>query len=161
MTKSKRSGLKMQNILVPTDFSEPSKKALRYAISFAGQFGARITLLHVVEPMILPYEEYPLRELILNDKGLVKAARETLRRLCHHERIDAFLLQKGIVRLGSPSEEITNTARDLQVDLIIIATHGYTGLKHIFIGSTTERVVRHAPCPVLVVRENEREFVSG
>ncbi len=161
MTKPKQLGLKMQNILVPTDFSEPSKKALRYAISFAGQFGARITLLHVVEPMILPYEDYPLRQLILNDKGLVKAARETLRSLCRHEKIDVSLLRKRLVRLGSPSEEIANTARDLQADLIIIATHGYTGLKRIFIGSTTERVVRRAHCPVLVVRKNEREFIFG
>ena len=161
MKKPKQLGLKMQNILVPTDFSEPSNKALRYAISFAGLFGARITLLHVVEPMILPYNDYPLGQLILDDKGLVKAARETLHHLCRHEKIDDFLVQKRLVRVGSPSEEITNTARDLQADMIIIATHGYTGLKHIFIGSTTERVVRHAPCPVLVVRKKEREFISG
>ena len=160
MKKPKRSELKLQNILVPTDFSKPSRKALRYAISFAGQFAARITLLHVVEPRILPYDEYPLRELILDDKELMKAARATLGRLCRDERIDSFLLRERLIRLGSPSEEIANAARELQVDLIIIATHGYTGLKHIFIGSTTERVIRHAPCPVLVVREKEREFVA-
>ena len=88
MKKAKQLGLKMQIILVPTDFSEPSNKALRYAISLAGQFGARITLLHVVEPMILPYNDYPLRQLILDDKGLVKAARETLHHLCRREKID-------------------------------------------------------------------------
>ena len=62
-------------------------------------------------------------------------------------------------RLGVPYEEIVDVATELAVDLIVIATHGYTTLKHFLLGSTTERVVRLAPCPVLVVREGERDFV--
>ena len=62
-------------------------------------------------------------------------------------------------RLGVPYEEIVDVAKELAVDLIVIATHGYTALKHFLLGSTTERVVRLAPCPVLVVREGERDFV--
>ena len=62
------------------------------------------------------------------------------------------------MRRGVAFEEIGNAARELSSDLIVINTHGYTGLKHVMVGSTAERVIRHAPCPVLVVREHEREF---
>jgi universal stress protein A len=62
-------------------------------------------------------------------------------------------------RPGVPYEEIVNVATELAVDLVVIATHGYTALKHFLLGSTTERVVRLAPCPVLVVREQERDFI--
>jgi nucleotide-binding universal stress UspA family protein len=64
-----------------------------------------------------------------------------------------------VVRLGHPYQEITDAARELKVDLIVISTHGYTGLKHVLLGSTAERIVRHAPCPVLTVREKEQDFV--
>ena len=63
-------------------------------------------------------------------------------------------------RLGTPYEEIVKVAEAVEVDLIVIATYGYTGLKHFLLGSTAERVVRLAPCPVLIVREQERDFVS-
>jgi nucleotide-binding universal stress UspA family protein len=63
------------------------------------------------------------------------------------------------IRIGHPPNEINKAAKDLDVDLIIIATHGYTSWRHLCIGSTAERVVRSAPCPVLVVREKEHEFV--
>ncbi len=161
ITKLNRAGLKMQNILVPTDFSEPSRKALRYAVSFAEEFGARITLLHVVKPVIPTHEDYPIRRVIQDDKSLVSGAENALGQLCQREGINPGWIRKALVRLGAPSEEIMKVARESQVDLIVIGTHGYTGLKHIFAGSTTERVVRHAPCPVLVVRDEEREFLSA
>lgn len=63
-------------------------------------------------------------------------------------------------RLGTPYEEIVKVAKERGVDLIVIATHGYTGLKHFLLGSTAERVVNVSPCPVLVVRQEERDFVS-
>jgi nucleotide-binding universal stress UspA family protein len=69
------------------------------------------------------------------------------------------MIQTLQVRHGRAFQEIAEAARSLPADLIIIATHGYTGIKHALLGSTTERVVRHAPCPVLVVREGGREFV--
>ena len=67
---------------------------------------------------------------------------------------------KTLVRTGSPADEIVDAAKEMGVDLIILSTHGRTGLKHLLLGSMTENVVRRAPCPVLVVREREREFVS-
>jgi universal stress protein A len=68
------------------------------------------------------------------------------------------LLKDVVVQVGTAFEVITNTARDCEIDLIVLTTHGKTGLKHVFMGSTAERVVRHAPCPVLVVRKCEHEF---
>ena len=73
--------------------------------------------------------------------------------------IDPKLLKDVLVQVGSAFEVITNIARDYEIDLIVLTTHGKTGLKHVFMGSTAERVVRHAPCPVLVVRKHEQEFL--
>jgi universal stress protein A len=147
--------IKLTSILVPIDFSKISQKALDYAVPFAKQFGARITLLHAIEPP--PYARdpayFPMRE------GLpIEALKRELDNLAK-ETIEPGLLNEVIVQLGTPFEVITNVARDSRADLIIITTHGHTGLRHVFMGSTAERVVRHAPCPVFVVREHEHEFV--
>jgi nucleotide-binding universal stress UspA family protein len=151
--------IKLKSILVPVDFSPPAQKALDYARSFAEQFGATVTLLYVVEPAVYPTE-----------LGYVPAEIDTLYRTMHESAVKklAALAEKQIppsmgvqtlVRIGQPHRAITEAAKELDVDLIVIATHGYTGLKHTFLGSTTERVVRHAPCPVLTVREREHDFV--
>jgi nucleotide-binding universal stress UspA family protein len=76
-----------------------------------------------------------------------------------HQEIGDGSKGETIVQMGEPYKEIINIAKARKVDLIIIATHGYTGMKHMMLGSTAERVVRQAPCPVLVVREKEKEFV--
>lgn len=146
----------VREILVPIDFSEASKKALQYAVPFAEQFGARLTLLYVVEPVNVPDFVSPL--LMENDR-VVKVAKGKLDLLCKQKAIDPRLVRKTLVRTGTPFQEITGAARTLKVDLIIIATHGRTGVKHALLGSTAERVLRHAPCPVLTVREREHEFV--
>jgi nucleotide-binding universal stress UspA family protein len=148
----------MKSILVPIDFSAESRKALAYAVRFADQFGARIILQHVVEPVALPdfAKSFPL--LMENDK-VMALAKGKLEHVAKEEAIPPKLLDKVLVSHGSPFQEIANSARTLKADMIIISTHGYTGLKHALLGSTTERVVRHAPCPVLVVREHEHEFV--
>lgn len=151
--------LNIRSILVPIDFSPASEKALAYAVPFARQFGAKLTLLHVVEPIATPdfASSFPLA--IENDK-LMAECRRHLDGVIRHLEIDPKLIEKTLVRSGRTFHEITDAARTLKADLIIISTHGYSGLKHILLGSTTERVVRHAPCPVLVVRPSEREFVA-
>lgn len=152
--------LKLKKILVPVDFSDFSKKALHYALPFAEQFDASITLLHVVEPVIYPVD-YAVVPPAMEDANLALAreAREKLARL-GQENIEAnHLRAETIVVTGHPYQEITRIAKERNIDLIILATHGYTGLKHVYLGSTAERVVRHAPCPVLTVRDREREFV--
>jgi nucleotide-binding universal stress UspA family protein len=149
--------LKIKSILVPIDFSETSKKALVYAVRMAEQFGAKIVLLNVVEPIATPDMAY--HPLMLEPEKARQVARERLDTVCRRARLSGRLFDKIVVRHGSPFTEITEAARTLKVDLIILTTHGYTGLKHVFMGSTAERVVRHAPCPVLIVREKEHEFV--
>ncbi|HTD65875.1 MAG TPA: universal stress protein, partial [Candidatus Limnocylindria bacterium] len=79
-------------------------------------------------------------------------------RLIEKEGIRPALIKSTVVRNGVPFHEIAQAAATLKIDLIVISTHGYTGLKHVLLGSTAERVVRHAPCPVLVVRKEERDF---
>jgi nucleotide-binding universal stress UspA family protein len=146
-------------VLVPYDFSPPANKALHYGVSFARQFGAALALLHVLEPAIYPTElGYVPPEITTLHESLSATARKKL-----DEAIQAQL-PEGLqvtaqVRVGVPYREITAAAKELNADLIVIATHGYTGLKHVLLGSTAERVVRHAPCPVLTVREREHDFV--
>src|SRR6266511_1213458 len=144
--------LHIKSILVPIDFSPPSKKALDYAVTLARQFKAKLTLLHVVEPVATPdfAASFPL--VMENDK-LMAAAKNELERAVKSARIPRGIVEKILVRFGRSFHEIADAARTRKVDLIVISTHGYTGLKHALLGSTTERVVRHAPCPVLVVRQ--------
>lgn len=143
--------LRIQTILVPTDFSEPSVKALRYAKELAEQFDAKLILLHVIEP-IGPTPDFATNPLVLDPGALMESAQEGLRKFAVKEGIEEA---SAHVRHGVPYDEISQAANELRADLICIATHGYTGLKHMFMGSTAERVVRHAPIPVLVVRADK------
>ncbi len=154
-----RAKLRIRSILVPVDFSTPSIKAVHYAAAFAEQFGAKLTLLHVVEPLGSAEFTAAFPLVIENDK-LVRLSEDKLLNLSAKLGIDRRLIEKTLVRTGVPFNEITNAARTLKADLIIIATQGNTGLKRLMLGSTTERVVRHATCPVFVLREREREIVQ-
>ena len=150
--------LSLKRILVPTDFSPLSKKALQYAQRFAENFHAEVILVHVIEPEVTPaFDGYMISPppMLNSSDASEKKALKTLAmkvRMAGVERVESN------VRRGLASHEIVDAARDFNVDLIVIATHGYTGWKHFCIGSTAERVVRAAPCPVLVVREKEHEF---
>lgn len=140
----------LERILVPVDFSNASRRALKYALPLARQAGAKIVLLYVVEPIATPaFAYYPLA--MENDEA-VAAGYEQLKKLCAQEKIESALIEKTLVRHGVPYHEITQAARTLKADLIVIATRGNTGLKHVLLGSTAERVVRHATCPIFVVR---------
>ena len=144
--------LGIKSILVPIDFSPPSKKALDYAVAVARRFKAKLTLLHVVEPVATPdfAASFPLA---MENDELVATAKKHLGKVVKAARIPRAIVEKVLVRFGRSFHEIADAARTRKVDLIIISTHGYTGLKHALLGSTTERVVRHAHCPVLVVRQ--------
>ena len=146
------SPFRIKSILVPLDFSQPSMKALDHAVSLARQFKAKLTLLHVVEPVATPdfAASFPLA---MEDDELMASAKKELEGSIKTARIPRGMVEKVLVRFGRSFHEIAGAARSRKVDLIIISTHGYTGLKHALLGSTTERVVRHAPCPVLVVRQ--------
>jgi nucleotide-binding universal stress UspA family protein len=159
-TSRKPLKIDLNRILVPIDFSEHSKKALRYAIPFAKQFNASIDLLYVVEPTIYPADfsfgqvGFPNVEDELRQRGA-----EELDALLRKE-IGRQVPAKKVIRTGKAFYEIDQYAREEGVDLIIIATHGHSGVEHVLFGSTAEKVVRHAPCPVLVVRMAEKEFVK-
>lgn len=154
------STIDLNRILVPIDFSDHSRKALRYAIPFAEQFGATVDLVYVVEPTVYPADfsfgqvGFPAIEDELRKRGA-----EELDELVEKE-IGKRVKARRAVRTGKAFYEILLYAREEKIDLIIIATHGHTGIEHVLFGSTAEKVVRKAPCPVLVVRSGEREFVK-
>lgn len=143
--------LELKNIVVPIDFSKISRKALEYAVPLAKHFGAKITLLHAIKPLPYPSE---LAFVPDRESFPIQPLEEQLADLAKHA-FEPELLSQIRVTVGEPFDVITNVARELKADLIIITTHGYTGLKHVLMGSTAERVVRYAPCPVLVVRKVE------
>lgn len=139
----------VKNILVPTDFSERSLDALAYAENIAEVTGAKLTLISVVQPMVLPV---PLATLAMENDRMVAATNKKLKELAAEHGIDPQMLDRAVVSEGAAWDEIARAARNLKCDLIVIATHGHTGVAHAFLGSTAERVIRHAHCPVLVVR---------
>jgi nucleotide-binding universal stress UspA family protein len=140
-----------RTILVPLDFSPCSEHALRYALMHARQFKARIIPLHVCQAFPIDYLLGIKSAAVAND-WCMEQARVRLKLLARRCARTGMKLAKPIVKFGKPVDEIVEFALKQGVDLIIMATHGYTGLKHVQLGSTTERVVRHAHCPVLVVR---------
>ena len=148
---------KLRRILVPVDFSGCSKKALQYAIPFARQFEASLVLLHVVQPYI-PVPEMTTVDTSMVEAGMRESGAKALARL--KKSIGDKVSVETALRVGSPHFEISKAVPELNIDIIILSTHGRTGLAHVFMGSVAERVVRHASCPVLVVREQEHEFVE-
>lgn len=145
-------------ILVPIDFSNYSKQALRYTVNFSKKFSSKIFLIYVVEPIIYP-SDFSMGQVTfpINDTELNSRAKEELVSLAKAE-IGAGVEVETIIRTGKPFVEINETARELDIDLIIIATHGHTGMEHLLFGSTAEKVVRKAPCPVLTLREPIKGF---
>ena len=138
----------IKRIVVPTDFSEHSLKALDYAIDFARSHeGAEIVILHVVEP--IRYTRFIPDVSVLLEQQRAEAA-DKIAALEKRTR-QRYGKCRSEVHFGTPYEAITDAAEKLKADLIIIATHGHTGLAHLFLGSVAERVVRIAKCPVLTV----------
>jgi nucleotide-binding universal stress UspA family protein len=157
LERPQRRTLRLKKILVPIDFSPPSKNAFKYAVRFAEEFGGELTLLYVLEPQSMTgFMAIPEATAFVESD--IVAAGKNLRSLIASVRNAKIERPRWKVRGGLPSHAIVEAAREMDVDLIVIATHGYTGWKHFCIGSTAERVVRAAPCPVLVVREKEHEF---
>lgn len=142
--------IKITRILCPVDFSEHSQAALAHAAELARRYGASLQLLHVVEPILYPVA-YGLPPVAPVDYEQVArdAAARTLAGYAA-KLTGAEVRQR--VESGTASQRICDVAKEQGVDLIVLATHGYTGLKHVLLGSTAERVVRHAPCAVLVVK---------
>jgi nucleotide-binding universal stress UspA family protein len=155
ITESRPTAIQLKNILVPLDFSEMSFKSLQYAVPFAKQFGARLTLLHVVAPTDYQLDfSYPVP---LEEKRMAEIEKqlEDIR----VAKVPPDVTVVSIVRQSRPFTAILEVARETQADLIIAGTRGFTGLDHVLLGSTAEKVVRKAPCPVLVLHASQRDFV--
>lgn len=148
----------IKNILVPIDFSDYSKNALRYAVQFAKYFEAKMYLIYVVEPMIYP-ADFSMGQVAIPsmDADLQNRAEEELKNLANNF-VDFSLELETLIKTGKPFVEINETAKEIDADLIIMATHGHTGVEHLLFGSTAEKVVRKAPCPVLTLREPIKGF---
>ncbi|MGQ9806500.1 MAG: universal stress protein [Chlorobiales bacterium] len=147
----------IQKILCPVDFSDPSRNALRYANEFAKAMNAKITVLHVIQPQPIAADvNVPYVPL---EVELEKNAKEDLEHLVSKE-VHKGVLVEQVLAFGLPSDCVIAQARKENVDLIILGTHGRSGISRLLIGSTAEGVIRHAPCPVLVVKAEEKEFIS-
>jgi nucleotide-binding universal stress UspA family protein len=151
----KQSFIRLKHILVPIDFSQCSKKALAYALPYAKEFNAAVTLLFVAQT---PFAGAGGDSPGIGETEIVQLAREKLIALAAAEMPPEIRTQT-MVRTGRPFVEIINAACELPADLIIVSTRGLGRLPDFYVGSTTETLVRYAACPVLVVRQNEREFV--
>jgi nucleotide-binding universal stress UspA family protein len=152
--------IKLERILVPTDFSDSARRALAYGCSFSREYQAELLLLHVVENLTVGYASdlfpVPLIEVFEEISGY---ARAELGKLAETARGKGLAVRE-LLRQGKPSAEIVAAAREERADLIVLGTHGKGMLDKAIFGSTAERVIRKAPCPVLTCGLEEREFVQ-
>jgi universal stress protein A len=142
--------LKLRTILAPVDFSERSQAALKYALRLALEFGASLVVLHALDPLIAAgrVESARLRQL----KSAARSEAEQRLEDLHQELRPSGVRARLVLRPGSATETIVAFALESKADLIVMGSQGRAGLNRLLIGSVAERVVRHASCPVLVVR---------
>ncbi len=149
--------IEIRTILAPADFSAHSEESVRYACGLAARLGAELHLVHILSE-VLPAGPDPLLMPVLPPEYYKESedrALESLGRLLD----PAWGTPRSVVtqvRWGSPVESMVSYAADHHIDLIVIATHGRTGLSHVLLGSVAERILREAPCPVLTIRDHHR-----
>ncbi len=146
-----------KKILIPTDLSEEARHVLPYAVEFARSYGAKIILVHVVDARwVGPVASAEFPGMV---EDQIDSSKTAATQVMEEMRIELGDLEvETQVLIGSPHVEIVRYARSEDVDLIILATHGRTGLAHALIGSVAEKVVQMAPCPVLTLKHPEHEF---
>jgi nucleotide-binding universal stress UspA family protein len=143
----------IKRILVPVDFSDPSLRALDFAVELSRPLAAQVILLHAVEPVYYPVagDMYGVGFDLGNVYDAIeRAARTQLSELAAKLKARGVAV-RTLLTLGTAHQVILDSAKKLKADLIVMSTHGRTGLSHVLIGSVAERVVRTAPCPVLTV----------
>ena len=152
----------IKQVLVPTDFSEPSEVAVRYGKALADQFQSKLHLIHVLDEnaLVYPWTSPEGSTLTLSSARaeLEHAAQDRLNTVLTPEEREKYAAQI-ITLIGSPFLEIVNYAKTQNIDLIVMGTHGRGPIAHMLMGSVAEKVVRKAPCPVLTVRHPEHEFI--
>jgi nucleotide-binding universal stress UspA family protein len=152
--RERASALRLRKLVVPLDFSPQSPLALKYAGALAQKAGAVVELLFVVEPAAF-YSGVEDSPLAVDNPRLTKAARKQLQE--HAARLTASGVETRVaIRVGKAFAEICAHAKELKADLIVISTHGYSGMERVLMGSTAEQVVRRAPCAVLALRLDAR-----
>jgi|SRR5215470_6781521 len=154
---ARNRGMQIRRILVPVDFSAQADAAFEYALDLARKLDAQLTLLHVFQ---VPAFAFPDASVPLPAQTLIEvqnASRAQLVKLEARAR-EGRVAASSLLREGAPFVEIVRAARSESADLIIMGTHGRTGLRHALMGSTAEKVVRKAPCAVLVVRPPGARF---
>ncbi|MBS1820009.1 MAG: universal stress protein [Acidobacteria bacterium] len=153
--------MSLKNVLVATDFGEASAAALSYGRELARTFGATLHVLHVADDvyMRLGGDAYVavLPEL---QKDIENAANRQLDELLIDNDAKPLTIKKAVVTSAATAVAVVQYARDMNIDLIIVGTHGRGTMAHLLMGSVAERIVRTAPCPVLTVREREHDFVT-
>jgi len=144
--------LSIRRILFPTDFSEPAEYAWSYALTFAQEFGAEVHLVHVVTPPPRVTEAYAVNfDPEQTVKALTAEANASMDRQVEAAKSRSLIFHRE-VRVGVDFREIIDYAAKQDIDLIVMATHGRTGLAHVLLGSVAEKVVRKASCPVLTIK---------
>lgn len=151
--------LAIKNILVPVDFSDGSKRALEYALALGEKLGAQVTVLHVVD-YPPPYSQVEALTMVAPSEGEVTF--DTFLRKRAQEDMKAFIAgfeKSGEIPVqyesGAASDGIARAATELASDLVVMGTHGRTGLKRLMIGSVAERTLRYSPCPVLIIPSHD------
>ena len=150
--------IQIKRILVPTDFSESAKHALTYGVSFAREYKAELILVHVVETLTVGYASdlfpVPMAEVFDEISGYAKTEIGKLAAEIRQKEVSV----REMVLQGKPSAEIVRIAKEEGVDIIVLGTHGKGMLDQALFGSTAERVIRKAPCPVLTCQLHQHEF---
>src|SRR3989338_7905930 len=142
-------------ILFPTDFSESAENASRYALSLAKKYGSKVYVIHVIEPFTYT-TEFGL-DFSAQLKEMEASARRLLDDVAASIKKTNLDVESALIT-GEPFVEIIKYARKEQVDLIVMATHGRSGIEHMLMGSVAEKVVRKSPCPVLTIKKSGQTF---
>lgn len=147
--------MQLRTILVPTDFSPASQQALTWAVELAARWSSRVVLLHDLPPWDDPVRMQAAGVRIGDFEASLRADAEAQAQELLSKTDQQGVTIQTCILVGLPNTTICHVAEQEQADLIIMSSHGRTGLAHVFLGSVAENTVRYAPCPVLVVRPDQ------
>jgi nucleotide-binding universal stress UspA family protein len=151
--------ISFNGVMVPVDFSKESNLAAKFASSLAEEYKTKLHVLHVIEPLHASLRLH-VADFDAFQQKVIDQAQEDLGNVIPSSMKKRLEVEE-ILEIGHPQHVIVDKAKELGVDLIVIATHGRTGFAHVLLGSVAEQVIRHAPCPVFVIRNPKDKYVYG